>query len=81
MTCKILTLSVNTLTPDDKYFLLKREDLMQPIQMHLSHKEKTFSEFLCAFFKSTLNFECFQKKITAIAYAFPKSRTPKAVVR
>ena len=49
--------------------------------MHLSHKEKNFSEFLCAFFKSTLNFECFQKKITAIAYAFPKSRTPKAVVR
>ena len=35
---------------------------MQPIQMQLSQKEKTFSEFLSAFLKASLNFEHFQKK-------------------
>ena len=35
---------------------------MQTIQMHLSEKQKTFSQFLCAFFKSTSNFEHFKKK-------------------
>ena len=35
---------------------------MQPIQMQLSQKQKTFSEFFCAFLKSSLNFEHFQKK-------------------
>ena len=35
---------------------------MQPIQMQLSQKEKTFSKFLSAFLKASLNFEHFQKK-------------------
>ena len=35
---------------------------MQPIQMHLSQKQKSFCELFCAFFKSKLNFELFQKK-------------------
>ena len=30
--------------------------------MQLSRKQKTFSEFFCAFLKSSLNFEHFQKK-------------------
>ena len=30
--------------------------------MHLSQKEKTFSEFLSAFLKTRLNIEHFQKK-------------------
>ena len=30
--------------------------------MQLSQKQKTFSEFFCAFLKSSLNFEHFQKK-------------------
>ena len=34
---------VNTLTADDKYSLLKRDNLLQPIQMQLSNKHKTFS--------------------------------------
>ena len=49
--------------------------------MHLSEKQKTFSQFFCAFFKSSSNFEHFQKKMTLIAYVFPKLRTPKNVVR
>ena len=35
---------------------------MQPIQILLSMKQKTFSEFFSAFLKSTLNFEHFQQK-------------------
>ena len=53
VTWKILTLFVNTLTADEKYYLLSRHNLMQPIQMHLSQTQKTFSEFFCAFFEST----------------------------
>ena len=60
--CKILRLFVNTLTDDDKYSLLYRDNLMQPIQILLSHKKKTFSEFFSAFLKSTLSFEHFGKK-------------------
>ena len=79
--CKILRLFVNTLTADDKYSLLSRDNSMETIQMHLSRKQKTFCEFLCAFFKSTSNFEYFQKKMTLIAYLFPKLQKPKYVVR
>ena len=35
---------------------------MQPLQIFLSQKQKTFSQFLSQFLKSTLNFEHFQKK-------------------
>ena len=35
---------------------------MQQIQILLSHKQKTFSQFLSAFLKSTLNFEHSGKK-------------------
>ena len=45
---------------------------MHTIEMHLSQKQKIFSEFFSAFFKSALYFEHFQKKMTLIAYVFPK---------
>ena len=35
---------------------------MQPLQIFLSQKQKTFSQFFSQFLKSTLNFEHFQKK-------------------
>ena len=35
---------------------------MQPIQIQLSQKQKSFSEFFHAFSKSKLNFEHFLKK-------------------
>ena len=47
---------------NEKYLLLHRENLKIPIQMRLSQKEKTFSEFFHAFSKSKLNFKHFQKK-------------------
>ena len=42
---KTLRLFVNTLTLHDKHYLLNRDNLTQPIQIQLSQKEKTFSEF------------------------------------
>ena len=54
---------------------------MHTIQMHLSQKEKIFSEFFSAFFESALNFEHFQQKMTFIAYVFPKLPTTKNVLR
>ena len=54
---------------------------MHTIQMHLSQKQKIFSEFFSAFFKSALNFEHFQNKMTLLAYAFPKLTTTKNVLR
>ena len=60
--CKFLRLLVKTLTDNEKYSLLHRENLMQPIQILLSKKQKTFSEFFCEFSKSTLYFEHFQTK-------------------
>ena len=53
---------VNTLTVDDKYSLLNRDNLRQPIQTKLSQKHKAFSQFFLAFSKSTLNFEHVQTK-------------------
>ena len=60
--CKMLKLFVNTLIADDKYSLLNRDNLTQPVQILLSQKEKSASHFFFAFLKSTLNFEHFQKK-------------------
>ena len=79
--CKILGLFVNTLSEDDKYCLLYNDNLLQPIQILLSQKQKTFSEFFSGFLKSTLNFERFQKKMTLIADVFPKLPSPKKVIR
>ena len=54
---------------------------MQTIQMHLSEKERIFSEIFSVFFESALNFEHFQKKMTLIAYVFRKLPTTKNVLR
>ena len=71
--CKISGLFLKTLTDDEKYSLLDGDNLTQPIQILLSQKEKTFSQFGSAFLKSTLIFEHFQKKINLIADVFPKN--------
>ena len=70
-----------TLTADDKYFLISKEKWMQTIQMHLSQKRNIFSEFFSAVFESALNFQLFLKKMTLIAYVFPKLPTTKHVLR
>ena len=59
---KILALFLNTLTDDNKYSLLYRDNLTQQIQILLSQKPKTFSELSSEILKDRLNFEHFQKK-------------------
>ena len=54
---------------------------METIPIHLSQKPKIFSEFVFAFFGSVLNFDHFQKKMTLMAYVFPKLPTTKDVLR
>ena len=60
--CKILSLFFNIVTDDEKYCLLYSDNLAQPIQILLSQKQKTFSEYFSAFLKSTLNFEYSRRK-------------------
>ena len=51
---------VNTLTTNENYPVVNRGNLTIPIQMHLSQKQNSFSEFLGAFSKSKLNFKYFE---------------------
>ena len=44
-------------------------------------KTKHFFSIFYAFFESALNFELFQKKMTLIAYVFPKLPTAQDVLR
>ena len=59
---KILRHFVNTLTVNDKHYMLNRDNLTQPIQKPLPQKQKNFSQFFLAFLKSILNFKHLPKK-------------------
>ena len=59
VTCKTLG---NTLTADEKYYFLNKDNLMQPIQMKLSKKQKALSQFFSTFFKEQSNSEHFGQK-------------------
>ena len=72
---------LNTLTANDKYSLNSKNNGIQKIQTHLSQKQNIFSQFFSGFFESALNFEHLQKKMTLIAYVFPKLPTTKDVLR
>ena len=72
-------ISVNTLSANYEYSRSNRENLPLPIQMQLSEKPKTFSQFFIAVLEFTLNFEHFEKKMTLIAQVFLKLLTPKDV--
>ena len=47
----------NTLTVDDKHYLLNKDKVTEPIQAQLSQKLKAFSEIFFAFLKSILKFK------------------------
>ena len=72
VTYKTSRLFPNTLNADGKYSLLNRDNLTQPIQMQLSRKQKTFSEFFSAFLESILNFEHFQKRDDSHSWGISK---------
>ena len=72
----------NTLTVQDKHYLLNRDNLTQPIQIQLSQKKKNFQNFL--FFRifkinSILNIS--QQKMTLVADVFQQVLAPKNMVR
>ena len=59
---KFLRLFVNTLTADDKHYMLNRENLTQPVEIQLSEKQKVLSVFFFPFLQSILNFKYLPKK-------------------
>ena len=78
---KILRLLINTLTVDEKHYLLTRENLTQTIQIQLSQKQKTFLLFVFAFLKSKINFKHLLKNMTLIADVFSEKLGPENMVR
>ena len=62
LTCQILQLLFNPLATDKKYLVLTGDNLTILIQMQLSQKQKTFSQFFPAFFKFRWNLEYFETK-------------------
>ena len=79
-TSKFFSRFLNTLTADDRYSLISKDNSMQTIQMHLSQKQNFFSEFVSAFLESPLNLEHFQKMMALIAYIFRNLPTTKDVL-
>ena len=59
---EILGVFVNILTTDAKYPLQDCKNLQLPIQVQLSRKRKTFSEFFVPFLQRTCNLKHFQRK-------------------
>ena len=59
---KIPRLFVNTLTVNDKHYVVNRDNLTQQIQMQFSQKQKCASEFFLAFLKSILNLKLLPTK-------------------
>ena len=73
---------VKTLTADDKYSLLNRDNLLQDVQMQLSQKRKTFSPSFFLHFRNLDSISNIsKKKMTLIADVFLNLRTAKNVVR
>ena len=62
LTWEILRLLVNIVVFDEKYPVLKKDNLTIPIQMHLRQKRKKISQFFATFLKCSWNFEQFDKK-------------------
>ena len=74
-------LLVNTLASDENYPVLNRDNLIVPIQMKLSEKQKTFFEFFATFLKSTLNFKYFEKEDNPHRFCISDIRDTENVVR
>ena len=59
---EILGVFVNTLSADHKYPSQDCENLLLPIQMQLSEKQKAFSRVFLAFLECPSNFKHFERK-------------------
>ena len=81
LTCQISGLLINKLDSDDRYPVLNRDNLTIVGQMQLPQKQKTFSQFSAAFFKSRFNFKYFEKKDAARRFCISKITDFENVVR
>ena len=81
LTCQILGLLGNTLAADEKDPVLNRDNLTIPIETQLSGKQKTFSQSSLAFFKSSLNFQHFDKKDDPHRFLISEITNSENVVR
>ena len=79
--CQIFGLLVNTLATDEKYPVLNRQNLAILIQMELSKKQITSSQFFASFLKSKLNFENFEKKDDPQSFCISEISDSENVVR
>ena len=77
MIWKFLGMFVSTLTADDKYSLLNRDNLRQPIQMPFSQQQRNIFSISLCIFKICTKFWPFSKKHDPDV--FPKLQTPKNV--
>ena len=59
---EVLVVFVSRLTADGKHPVQDCENLQLPIQMQLSEKRKSFSEFFVPILESKSNFKHFQNK-------------------
>ena len=55
-------LFVNTLTADDKYSLISKDNSMQTIQRHFSQKQNIFFAFFSCIFQVCIKFPKFSNK-------------------
>ena len=78
---EVLECFLNTLTADDKYPVPDCENLQFSIQMQLSKKRKTFSNFSFRLCNLHQNLNIFKPKMMLIANEFPKLETVKNLVR
>ena len=62
MICEPVGLFLKILTVNDKYSLCNGENLHQPIQMELSQKQKTYSQFFAQFLKFKSSFKNYKKE-------------------
>ena len=78
---EILGVFVETVTADSKYPVPDFKNFQLPIQMQLSEKRKTFSQFLfhLSMLREILNI--LKEKMIVIANMFPKLQTVKIFVR
>ena len=77
----ILGVFVNTLTVNDKAYLLNRDNLTEPIQTILSQKQKIFLNFFWHFSNLYQILNICEKRMTLIVDVFREITARKSMVR
>ena len=78
---EVLVVFVDRLTANGNYPVPDCENLQLPIQMQLSEKQKTFSQFLLHFWNLHQILNILEKTTIVIANFFPKLQSVEILVR